>query len=209
LIPPRLILASASPRRRDLLRAAGYEFTVAATRAAESHDPSAGLAGLVLANARAKALEAAALHPAAVVVGADTLVWLDGRPLGKPSGPAEARAMLRMLSGRTHEVATGVHVVRLAPPVEVAFHEVTRVRFRGLADGDIEAYLGRVDVLDKAGAYAVQEHGEMIIEQVEGSRSNVAGLPVERLASALRRHFALGPAIPPRGPAPGRRSRTA
>lgn len=186
---PRLILASASPRRRDLLHEAGLEFTVVPADAEESHDPEAGLGPLVMANARAKALEAAVLHPDAAVIGADTLVWLDGRPLGKPADGEEARAMLRVLSGRTHEVATGVHIVRLEPPAQVAFHEVTRVRFRPLGDEDIESYLALVDVLDKAGAYAVQEHGEMLVEQIEGSKSNVAGLPAARVAAALRNHF--------------------
>lgn len=159
------------------------------TGAEESHDPEAGLIPLVLGNARAKALEAAALHPDAAVIGADTLVWIDGRPLGKPMDGNEARAMLRFLSGRTHQVATGVHIARLDPHVQTAFHEVTHVRFRALGDEDIEAYLALVDVLDKAGAYAVQEHGEMIIERIEGSKSNVAGLPAARVASALRNHF--------------------
>lgn len=186
---PRLILASASPRRRELLRGEGFDFTVVPTGAEESHDPEVGLVPLVLSNARAKALEAAALHPDAAVIGADTLVWLDGLPLGKPSDGDHARAMLRMLSGRTHEVATGVHIARLDPLLECAFHEVTRVRFRVLGDAEIEAYLALVDVLDKAGAYAVQEHGEMIVEQIEGSKSNVAGLPASRVAAALRHHF--------------------
>lgn len=162
---------------------------MAAPAVEESHEAATGLAGLVLANARAKALATAVLHPRAVVIGADTLVWLEGRPLGKPADADDALAMLRMLSGRTHEVATGVHIARLEPPAQVAFHEVTRVRFRTLDEAAIEEYLALVEVADKAGAYAVQEHGDMIIEQIEGSRSNVAGLPAERVAAALRHHF--------------------
>ena len=157
----------------------------------EIHDPALGLASLVTANARTKALTVAADHPDAIVIGADTLVWLDGHALGKPASPAEAREMLTRLAGRVHEVATGVHLVRLEPRQQIEFHETTRVRFRPLGDEEISAYLARVDVLDKAGAYAMQEHGEMIIESVEGSRSNVVGLPLQRTLAALQR-FAEG-----------------
>lgn len=163
------------------------DFTVIASTAGESDDPALGLAGLVLANARAKALEVASRHPASVVIGADTLVWLDGHPLGKPADANDARRMLARLAGRVHEVVTGVHLVRLEPRTQVEFHEVTRIRFRALDPDMIEAYLERVDVLDKAGSYALQEHGEMIVESVEGSRSNVVGLPLDRTLAALRR----------------------
>ena len=186
---PPLVLASASPRRRELLLAAGLTCTVEPAQVDELDDPELGLAALVLANARAKALAVAGAKPDAVVLGADTLVWIDGRALGKPRDAEAARGMLGELSGRVHEVATGVHLVRLEPRVQVEFHEVTRVRFRQLDAEVISEYLRRVDVLDKAGAYALQEHGEMLVESVEGSRSNVVGLPVERVTAALERHF--------------------
>jgi septum formation protein len=173
-----------------LLQSAGLQFSTESCDAVEIHDPALGLASLVTANARTKALTVAAGHTDAIVIGADTLVWLDGQALGKPSGPAQAREMLARLAGRVHEVATGVHLVRLEPRQHIEFHETTRVRFRPLEDDQIDAYLSRVDVLDKAGAYALQEHGEMIIESVEGSRSNVVGLPLERTLAALRRFSA-------------------
>jgi len=140
-----------------------------------------------MANARTKALAVASAHPAAVVIGADTLVWLDGHALGKPGDLDQARRMLTRLSGRVHEVATGVHLVRLEPRLQIEFQETTRVRFRAFDADVIEAYLEQVHVLDKAGAYALQEHGEMLVESVEGSRSNVVGLPLERTLAALRR----------------------
>ena len=187
MIPP-LVLASRSPRRRELLVAAGAkDVTIAASDVEESSDASQGLAALVLNNARAKATDIAAQFPKSIVLGADTLVWLDGTALGKPSDMGEARHMLDRLSGRVHEVCTGVHLVRLDPHLQVEFHETTHVRFRPLDAAAIDAYLQRVDVLDKAGAYALQEHGDLIIESVEGSRSNVVGLPVERTLAALRR----------------------
>jgi len=187
LIPP-LVLASRSPRRRELLVAAGAkDVKVAASEIEESADASRGLAPLVLDNARAKAIDIAAQFPHSIVLGADTLVWLDGAPLGKPSDLAAARDMLARLAGRVHEVCTGVHLVRLDPHLQIEFHETTRVRFRPLDEAAIAGYLAKVDVLDKAGAYALQEHGDLIIESVEGSRSNVVGLPVERTLAALRR----------------------
>lgn len=184
---PRIVLASSSPRRSGLLRSAGLEFSAEACETAEIHDPALGLAGLVTANARTKALSVAAGHPDAVVIGADTLVWLDGHALGKPADPDQARRMLGRLAGRVHEVATGVHLVRLEPHRQIEFHEVTRVRFRELDGAAIDDYLTRVHVLDKAGAYALQDQGELIVESVEGSRSNVVGLPLGRTLSALRR----------------------
>lgn len=185
--PRRIVLATASPRRRELLASSGVAFEAIASSAEESHDPSAGLAALVLGNARVKALDVAQQHPEAIVIGADTLVWMDGKPLGKPSSADEARRMLAALSGRSHEVATGVHIVRLKPRLQVEFHEITRVRFRHLDDTAIGSYMENVHVLDKAGAYALQEHGEMIVESIEGSRSNVVGLPITRTLAALER----------------------
>lgn len=184
---PGIVLASSSPRRSELLRSAGLTFRTATADAVEIHDPALGLSGLVLANARTKALAVASAHPASVVIGADTLVWLDGHALGKPGDLDQARRMLASLSGRVHEVATGVHLVRLEPRLQIEFHETTRVRFREFDADVIEAYLERVHVLDKAGAYALQDHGEMLVESVEGSRSNVVGLPMERTLAALRR----------------------
>lgn len=189
MIRPPVVLASASPRRIELLRGAGVEFTVVPADAEESHDAQSGLAALVTQNARAKASAVAAHHPEAVVIGADTLVWLDNVPLGKPAGNDEARRMLKKLSGRVHEVATGVHMIRASTRTRIEFHETSHVRFRELREEDITNYLRSVPVLDKAGAYALQECGEILIEAVEGCRSNVIGLPVERTVGALRRHF--------------------
>lgn len=187
MIPP-LVLASRSPRRRELLAAAGVkDILIASSDAEESADASLGLGPLVLSNARAKATEVARRHPQSVVLGADTLVWIDDEPLGKPQSLEGAREMLARLSGRVHEVCTGVHLVRLQPHGQIEFHETTLVRFRPLTPAAIDAYLAKVDVLDKAGAYALQEHGDLIIDSVEGSRSNVVGLPVERTLAALRR----------------------
>jgi len=179
-----LVLASASPRRRELLGEAGFAFEVVVSPANEEHDPGIPLAELCERNAEAKAAAVAEIRPEAMVLGADTLVWVDGDPLGKPRDMAEAHAMLRRLSGRAHTVCTGVCVI--GGGRRERFHETTEVVFRDLDDETIARYLRRVDPLDKAGAYAVQEHGSMIVAEVRGDFSNVVGLPVARVAEVLR-----------------------
>jgi septum formation protein len=180
----KLILASGSPRRRDLLAAAGLEFEVVVSPAEEIHDASIPLAELCERNAELKAAAVAAAHPEAVVVGADTLVWIDGEPLGKPRDLAEARAMLRRLAGRPHTVCTGVCAIFPGGRVE-CFHELTAVRFRPLDEAAISAYFERTDPLDKAGAYGIQDSGEMIVEGIDGAFDNVMGLPVAALLARL------------------------
>jgi septum formation protein len=187
--PERLILASASPRRRELLARLGIAFDVITADIPEletltpEHPTPAVLAQ---ENARRKALAVAALHPGRPVLGADTVVALGQRLFGKPATPGHAREFLRALSGQTHEVITGCALIDTQGAMEI-FHEVTRVTFLPLSDDVITRYLGEVDVLDKAGAYALQERSEWIIEKVEGSRTNVIGLPIERLGQALGR----------------------
>jgi septum formation protein len=180
-----LILASGSPRRRELLAAAGYEFRVLISPAEELHDAAIEPGELCMLNAAAKAEAVAAAHPDALVIGADTLVFLDGEPLGKPKSLDAARAMLLRLSGRTHEVRTGC-ALRHAGLTE-RFAVTTEVDFHRLDEAAIEAYLGLVNVLDKAGSYAVQEHGERVVAAVRGSFDNVVGLPVAELVAALGR----------------------
>ena len=179
----RLILASGSPRRRDMLREVGLEFDVIPSPAEELHDESMALDQLCEENARLKALAVAQDYPEATVIGADTLVYIDQTPLGKPRSKEEAAAMLMRLSGRTHQVCTGVCIAR-AGEVD-SFHAITEVVFKKLSEKIIRDYMAKVDVMDKAGSYAVQEHGEMIIEQVRGDYDNVVGLPVGQLLGKL------------------------
>jgi len=180
-----LILASSSPRRRDLLEEAGYTFAVVPAEVEELADARLGAEELVRRNAVLKAQEVAVRHPETLVLGSDTLVALDGEPFGKPGDLEEAFAMLPRLVGRTHSVLTGVCLVHLAEGRELLFVEETRVTFRPLGPEQIRHYLGLINPLDKAGSYAAQEHGEFIIERTEGSWTNVVGLPMERLALAL------------------------
>lgn len=144
---------------------------------------------LCLVNAGHKAADVATRHPEHVVLGADTVVALDGKIYGKPRDLAEARAMLGRLCGRTHEVFTGVCLSLPAENKLCRFVEATRVKFRDPAMVDLDAYLASIHPLDKAGAYAAQEDDGRLIECIEGSMTNVIGLPMERLLAALREYF--------------------
>ncbi len=179
-----LILASSSPRRKELLAQLGFSFEVIPSAAEEIHDHDMPPAELCETNAGIKAADVARLHPDATVIGADTLVFIDDKALGKPRDCDEARDMLRQLSGRTHSVCTGVALVRHGHPTR-SFHEITRVTFRDLSEEQISNYLSLVHVLDKAGAYAIQDHGDLIVKGFEGSFENVMGLPIERLRQEL------------------------
>jgi septum formation protein len=185
-VVPRFVLASGSPRRRDLLKEAGYDFDVVLPNVAEVSDAWLTIREATACNAIRKALEVAQNAPGAVVLGADTLVALDGRVIGKPKDLASAARLLRQLSGRSHEVWTSVFVCHSASRRAYSFQEVSQVRFRKLNDRAIVKYLAKVDPLDKAGAYAAQGHGAEIIEQIEGSYSNVVGLPMEETGRVLR-----------------------
>jgi septum formation protein len=189
----KLILASASPRRKDLLAALGVPFEVVPSRADEGSaaEVSPGDATAVAVSlARMKARDVASAsgpHEPALVVGADTLVVLPDRVLGKPSSREEARAMLRALAGREHRVVTGVAAVDPASGKTAEGSEETRVFFRELDEATIEAYLATGEPSDKAGAYAVQGVGSLLVERIEGCYFNVVGLPLGRLAEVLGR----------------------
>ena len=182
---PSLILASGSPRRHEVLEQLGARFQVETATVEELEDPNFTPRELCRANAFRKAQVAAMRHPEKLVIGADTLVHVDNETFGKPASLAEARRMLRRLSGRSHEVTTACCLVQWRPPRRVVFDETTLVRFAALSDRQIRNYLAAIDPLDKAGAYAIQEHGEWIVEALEGSFTNVVGLPVERLREEL------------------------
>ncbi len=180
-----LVLASASPRRKRLLEAAGIDFEVAVYPVEETVIPGRP-AATARANALRKARRAARRRPAAIIIAADTVVFRD-RVLGKPSSPEEARRMLESLSGTTHRVYTAISVIFPGGGGAITRVAVSRVKMKKLEPDLISAYLRRVDATDKAGAYAIQEHGGMLIENVTGSYTNVVGLPLETLAAVLHR----------------------
>ena len=191
LPPVRLVLASASPRRRELLGRLGLAFDVVPSVVEESLRSDVPAEALARDLALRKARNVAGrLDPAggraAVVLGADTLVVLDGRPIGKPGSRADARAMLRSLAGRSHEVVTAVALVEVPPGREVAEAVVSRVVMRACSEAALEAYLSTDEPYDKAGAYAVQGAARDFVLRVEGCYTNVVGLPVTTTARLLR-----------------------
>lgn len=181
-----LVLASCSPRRTALLAEAGFEFESVSPRVAEKFDFDLTLRELTMWNAIRKGISVARAYPAKVVLAADTLIALDGEIIGKPADFSEAAQILRRLSGRTHEVCSTVFICHMTAPRSATFHEISRVRFRRLSSAKIDNYFANVDPLDKAGAYAAQGHGSEIIANIEGSFSNVVGLPIEQTCRMLR-----------------------
>jgi septum formation protein len=182
---PRVILASASPRRAELLRKIVPGFEIVPAQADEHQPEHLSPAEACMLNAYRKARVVAKKFPDALVIGADTEVCLGRRVFGKPATRVDAQRMLLDLEGREHQVITGVCLIHLRRHRQRTFAVATRVRFKRLGADEITDYLDKINPLDKAGAYAIQEHGETIVEKIEGSYSNVVGLPAERLREEL------------------------
>ena len=192
---PRVVLASASPRRRELLRCLVTDFDVVPSSVEERLDPGP-LTDAVAALAVVKARAVAAIGAGGVVLAADTIVVIDGDWLGKPAGDADAAAMLRRLRGRTHEVLTGVAVVDVASGTARAGTETTRVLMARYDDRLIEAYVASGSPMDKAGAYAIQDLDGALVDVVAGSYTNVIGLPL-----GLTRRLLIAAGVQVSGPA--------
>ncbi|MDH7568770.1 MAG: Maf family protein [Armatimonadota bacterium] len=199
----RVVLASASPRRRELLAMMGIPFEVVPGSVVEEEHAYTHPVELARGLAEEKARQVATRVEEGIVVGADTIVVVDGRVLGKPTNNEEAKAMLRLLSGRTHQVVTGVAVLdrqrarTVAAEVE---HASTDVTFLPWSDEDINAYVATGEPRDKAGAYAIQGYAAVLIEGIRGCYFNVVGLPVSLLARMLRRRGVMvrpGPLLAP------------
>jgi septum formation protein len=187
----RLVLASASPRRRELLSQAGFFFEVHPAHVNEDLRPEEDPIAYVVRLAREKARTVYGLleDPEAIVLGADTTVTLDGHILAKPDDSSDAGRMLRMLSGRTHRVITGVAIATSAG-TEVAA-EVTGVQFLTLTDEEIAAYIATGEPMDKAGAYGIQGYAAKWIPRIEGCYFNVVGLPLALVSTMLETHLRL------------------
>jgi len=191
-----LILASASPRRKDLLQQIAVDFLVKASDVTEDNNQALSPGELVIVQAQQKA-EAVARewfevinHRQDVVIGADTIVVLDGKVYGKPSSDDEAFSMLSALSGRSHQVITGVAIVRQRSDdindFEILTAEaITQVTFCSLSKQNIRSYIATGESFDKAGAYAIQGKGSLLVEKIEGDYTNVVGLPLPTLATLL------------------------
>jgi septum formation protein len=186
LAVPSILLASSSPRRRELLLASGFQFTSVVPCVAEKFDRHFSAGELTTLNATRKGMAVACAYPDEIVLAADTLVTIDGKVIGKPANLNEATKILRRLSGRVHQVCSAVFVGHMTRRKVKVFCDISRVRFRRLSDSAIANYLAKIDPLDKAGAYAAQGHGSEIIADIQGSYSNVVGLPMERTIAILK-----------------------
>jgi septum formation protein len=189
---PNLILASASPRRRYLLRQAGLAFDVVPSGVDETRINAAIADDVARRTALAKAGAVAQRFPRSWVIGADTIVVIDGLILGKPQSPAQARSMLERLSGRDHDVVTGWCLCRRDPQRLVAANTTTRVTFKRLDPSQIQWYMGTGEPFDKAGAYGIQGHGAFLVRRISGSYTNVVGLPVCEVIETLEAEGILG-----------------
>ncbi len=185
-----LILASASPRRAELLRNAAIPFTVDPAHVPEQPAPHETPVDYARRLAGDKARAVFARHPESAVLGADTVVVVDQHLLEKPNDKADAARMLRLLSGRVHQVITGVCL--LAPDFERTEAEITQVVFSGLSEAEVVAYVASGEPMDKAGAYAIQGMASRWVERIEGCYFNVVGLPVPRVYRMLRAAEAAG-----------------
>jgi septum formation protein len=195
---PPIILASASPRRAQLLRQLGFDFQIAPTGVSEVEGSILSAGETARINACHKARAAAKKNPEALVLGVDTVVALGTKLFGKPATLRAAEKMLLELQGKAHHVVTAVCLLHLRTYRQSILCEVTSVSFAPLTRAQIRSYHALVNPLDKAGAYGIQEKGEMLVEAIYGSYTNVIGLPMERLAAELR---AFGVRLPgrPRG----------
>ncbi|MEM9017442.1 MAG: Maf family protein [Verrucomicrobiota bacterium] len=190
---PELILASGSPRRKDLLEGAGFTFRVVKPEVEENEDVTCPIRELTAENALLKARAVSESERDAVVIAADTLVLLGDRVLTKPSDRAEARKMISALNGRSHQVFTAVAIEHVEGGRERLLTVTTNVHFKSLSDEELAAYHEKINPMDKAGAYAAQEHGELIIDHIEGSMTNVIGLPMDEVIATLAADFGVIP----------------
>lgn len=179
-----IILASQSPRRKEIMEGAGFSVRIIPSDVEETVDKSLSPGELVKSLAGQKARAVAAAYPDRIVLGADTMVVEGGELLGKPKDEADARDMLRRLSGRCHEVYTGFCLIKSGKAV--SDYDCTKVFFKELSDAEIEAYIRSGEPMDKAGAYGIQGLGMRFIPRIEGDFYNVMGLPVVKVAEALK-----------------------
>jgi septum formation protein len=184
---PKIILASQSPRRADLLTQVGVEFELEPSQVQERPHPDEAPPDYIIRLARAKVVTAARKRESGLVIGADTIVVLDGRLLGKPESEEDARRMLRVLSGQWHAVMTGVALYDVATRREVADYDKTLVRFAQMTEKEIDWYIKSGEPMDKAGSYGIQGLGGLFVEEIAGNYYNVVGLPLPLLYRLARR----------------------
>lgn len=183
----KIILASGSPRRREIFKKLGINFQYVTSNIEEKFDESLSVCEQVVKLATMKAYKVANIYDEAFIVGADTVVYLENKIIGKPKDIVDAKNILKFLSGKMHEVITGVAIVNKREKLIERFYEKTEVYFRKLNDALIDWYIDTDEPMDKAGAYGIQGAGSLLVEKIYGDYDNVVGLPVGKLLEAFGR----------------------
>lgn len=189
MIMERIVLASGSPRRREIMEKYNIDLIVEKSNVDENINRGETPEQISMSLSLIKALDVSNRFPKDIVIGADTIVVVDGKILGKPKGKEDAYDMLNMLSGRIHEVITGVALIKADMNIKIIDYEKTRVKFRKLTDDMIYRYIGTNEPFDKAGAYAIQGVGQILVENIDGCFFNVVGLPLTKIDKLLSKYF--------------------
>lgn len=184
-----IILASASPRRKEILKNANVKFKIMASSIEELTLDGESPCQMVMRLAFEKGIDIASRQKSDLVISADTIVVLDNTVLGKPKDEIEARKMITSLSGRTHQVITGISLINLDNNKKIIDHVISNVKFKNLSEEDINDYIRTKESLDKAGAYGIQGYGALLVEEIQGDYFNIVGLPISRLSDLLKKHF--------------------
>ena len=184
-----IILASASPRRKEILENANVKFKVMASSIEELTLDGESPCQMVMRLAFEKGIDIASRQKSDLVISADTIVVLDNIVLGKPKDEIEARKMITSLSGRTHQVITGISLINLDNNKKIIDYVISNVKFKNLSEEDIKNYISTKESLDKAGAYGIQGYGALLVEEIQGDYFNIVGLPISKLSDLLKKHF--------------------
>ena len=184
-----IILASASPRRKEILENTNVKFKIMASSIEELRLEGESPCQMVMRLAFEKGIDIASRQKSDLVISADTIVVLDNTVLGKPKDEIEARKMITSLSGRTHQVITGISLINLDNNKKIIDYVISNVKFKNLSEEDINDYIRTKESLDKAGAYGIQGYGALLVDEVQGDYFNIVGLPISRLSDLLKKHF--------------------
>ncbi len=184
-----IILASASPRRKEILENANVKFKIMSSDIEELTLEGESPCQMVMRLAFEKGIDIAHKQKSDLVISADTIVVLDNKVLGKPKDEKEAKHMIESLSGKTHQVITGISLINLENNKKIIDYVISNVKFKDLSEDDINDYISTNESLDKAGAYGIQGYGALLVEEIQGDYFNIVGLPISRLSDLLKKHF--------------------
>lgn len=186
-----IILASASPRRKEILENTKLKFRIIKSEVEEVIVEGESPQQVVMRLSFEKCMDVASKHESSLVIGADTIVVLDGMILGKPKDEDEAYEMLRKLSNNVHQVITGISLINLEGNKKIIDYVVSNVKFKDLSEEDIKDYIQTNESLDKAGAYGIQGYGALLVDEIQGDYFNIVGLPISRVSDLLKKNFSI------------------